>query len=58
MTTEKKHNENQSSTQNQEAAQTESVTLTPEEKNQISHRARALAGFQTEWEKRHNGTDQ
>ena len=32
--------------------------LTPEEKNQISHRARALAGFQTEWEKRHNGTDQ
>ena len=32
--------------------------LTPEEKNQISHRARALAGFQTEWETRHNGTDQ
>ena len=34
MTTEKKQNENQSSPQNQEAAQTESVTLTPEEKKQ------------------------
>ena len=32
--------------------------LTPEEKNQISHRAQALAGFQIEWEKRHHGTDQ
>ena len=32
MTTEKKQNENQSSPQNQEAAQPESVTLTPEEK--------------------------
>lgn len=32
--------------------------LTPEEKNQISHRAQALAGFQIEWEKQHHGTDQ
>lgn len=32
--------------------------LTPEEKNQISHRAKALAGFQMEWEKQHHGTDQ
>lgn len=32
--------------------------LTPEEKNKISHRAKALAGFQIEWEKQHNGTDQ
>ena len=31
--------------------------LTPEEKNKISHRAKALAGFQKEWEKQH-GTDQ
>lgn len=32
--------------------------LTSEEKNKISHRAKALAGFQIEWEKQHNGTDQ
>ena len=32
--------------------------LTPEEKNQISHRAQALAGFQIEWDKQHHGTDQ
>ena len=32
--------------------------LTPEEKNQISHRAQALAGFQIEWEKENHGTDQ
>ncbi|HIY06840.1 MAG TPA: XTP/dITP diphosphatase [Candidatus Evtepia faecigallinarum] len=32
--------------------------LTPEEKNKISHRARALAGFQIEWEKGNHGTDQ
>lgn len=32
--------------------------LTPAEKNQISHRARALAGFQKEWERQHHGTDQ
>lgn len=32
--------------------------LTTEEKNQISHRAQALAGFQIEWEKQHHGTDQ
>lgn len=32
--------------------------LTPEEKNKISHRANALAGFQIEWEKQHHGTDQ
>ncbi len=32
--------------------------LTPEEKNQISHRAKALAEFQIEWEKGHHGTDQ
>lgn len=32
--------------------------LTPEEKNKISHRANALARFQIEWEKQHNGTDQ
>lgn len=32
--------------------------LTPEEKNQISHRARALAGFQKEWERQRHGTDQ
>ena len=32
--------------------------LTPAEKNQISHRARALAGFQTEWERQRHGTDQ
>ena len=32
--------------------------LTPAEKNQISHRARALAGFQKEWERQRHGTDQ
>ena len=32
--------------------------ITPEEKNQISHRAKALAGFQIEWEKENHGTDQ
>lgn len=32
--------------------------LTPVEKNQISHRARALAGFQKEWERQRHGTDQ
>lgn len=32
--------------------------LTPEEKNQISHRANALKRFQEEWEKTRNGTDQ
>ena len=32
--------------------------LTPEEKNQISHRARALAGFQKEWERQRHGIDQ
>ena len=32
--------------------------LTPEEKNQISHRARALAGFQKAWERQRHGTDQ
>ena len=32
--------------------------LTPAEKNQISHRARALAGFQKEWERPRHGTDQ
>ena len=32
--------------------------LTPEEQNKISHRARALAGFQIEWEKGNHGTDQ
>ena len=32
--------------------------LTPAEKNQISHRARALAGFQKEWERHRHGTDQ
>ena len=31
---------------------------TPAEKNQISHRARALAGFQKEWERQRHGTDQ
>ena len=31
--------------------------LTPAEKNQISHRARALAGFQKEWERQRHGTD-
>lgn len=31
--------------------------ITPEEKNQISHRAKALAGFQIEWEKENHGTD-
>ena len=31
--------------------------LTPEEKNKISHRAKALAGFQIVWEG-HHGTDQ
>lgn len=32
--------------------------LTSAEKNQISHRARALAGFQKEWERQRHGTDQ
>ena len=32
--------------------------LTPAEKNQIPHRARALAGFQKEWERQRHGTDQ
>ena len=32
--------------------------LTPAEKNKISHRARALAGFQKEWERQRHGTDQ
>ena len=32
--------------------------LSPEEKNRISHRARALERFQQEWEKGNNGTDQ
>lgn len=32
--------------------------LTPAEKKQISHRARALAGFQKEWERQRHGTDQ
>ena len=32
--------------------------LTPAEKNQISHRARALAGFQKEWERQRHGPDQ
>ena len=32
--------------------------LTPAEKNQISHLARALAGFQKEWERQRHGTDQ
>ena len=32
--------------------------LTPAEKNQISPRARALAGFQKEWERQRHGTDQ
>ena len=32
--------------------------LTPAEKNQISHRARALAGFQKEWARQRHGTDQ
>ena len=32
--------------------------LTPAEKSQISHRARALAGFQKEWERQRHGTDQ
>ena len=32
--------------------------LTPAEKNQISHRARALSGFQKEWERQRHGTDQ
>ena len=32
--------------------------LTPEEKNQISHRARALAGFLKAWERQRHGTDQ
>lgn len=32
--------------------------LTPAEKNQISHRARALAGFQKDWERQRHGTDQ
>ena len=32
--------------------------LTPEEKNGISHRGRALRRFQEEWEKTRNGTDQ
>lgn len=32
--------------------------LTPAEKNQISHRARALAGFQKEWERQRHGTGQ
>lgn len=32
--------------------------LTPAEKNQISHRVRALAGFQKEWERQRHGTDQ
>ena len=32
--------------------------LTPADKNQISHRARALAGFQKEWERQRHGTDQ
>ena len=32
--------------------------LTPAEKTQISHRARALAGFQKEWERQRHGTDQ
>ena len=32
--------------------------LTPAEKNLISHRARALAGFQKEWERQRQGTDQ
>lgn len=32
--------------------------LTPAEKNQISHRACALAGFQKEWERQRHGTDQ
>lgn len=32
--------------------------LTPAEKNQISHRARALAGFQKEWGRQRHGTDQ
>lgn len=32
--------------------------LTPAEKNQISHRARALAGFQKEWERQRHRTDQ
>ena len=32
--------------------------LTLAEKNQISHRARALAGFQKEWERQRHGTDQ
>ena len=32
--------------------------LTPAEKNQIAHRARALAGFQKEWERQRHGTDQ
>ena len=32
--------------------------ITPKEKNQISHRAKALAGFQIEWEKENHGTDQ
>ena len=32
--------------------------LTPAEKNQISHRARAPAGFQKEWERQRHGTDQ
>ena len=32
--------------------------LTSAEKNQISNRARALAGFQKEWERQRHGTDQ
>ena len=32
--------------------------LTPAEKNQISHRARALAGFQKEWERQRHGNYQ
>ena len=32
--------------------------LTPAEKNQISHRARALAAFQKEWERQRHATDQ
>lgn len=32
--------------------------LSPEEKNRISHRGKALGVFKEEWEKKRNGTDQ